>query len=90
MYRKSFDNKDVPVEVCRKVTGLMERFTSKAKLFKIMKNPPQPYNNINSNTLNQSIWELYQAKAQKEKSYLSKLAFWKTLYLNLSVSTQLN
>lgn len=82
------DTKDLRIafEVQRRVSGLMERFKSKAKLYDILKNPPNfLIEHCKCNALNQAIWNLYSSRVQKKKTYLRKLDLWKTTYLSLNV-----
>ncbi|KAK4883539.1 hypothetical protein RN001_006858 [Aquatica leii] len=68
-------------EIVRRVHGLMERFTSRAKLFKIDR--VLSYSGKMS-PLDRSIWELFYAKAQTQEIYLHKLSIWKKLFLHVT------
>lgn len=82
------DNKhQQPQDINRRVYGLMERFTSKAKLFRIVPNPPKLLCGGSWDQLNQSMWDVYTAKAQKEQTYMRKLELWRMLYIHINVRT---
>lgn len=85
--RQSHEKKELRItEMQRKVRGLMERFTSKAKLYQVDSYPYRMFDKSCYNKLNQAMWDLYSAKVQSKNTYLLKLEFWKTLYLSLHVS----
>ncbi|KAF5270352.1 hypothetical protein FQR65_LT05540 [Abscondita terminalis] len=70
-----------PEEIVRRVHGLMERFTSRVKLFKI--DPLISYCS-KITQLDRSIWELFYTKAQTQDIYLHKLSLWKKLFLHIT------
>ncbi|XP_017779095.1 PREDICTED: poly(A) RNA polymerase gld-2 homolog A-like [Nicrophorus vespilloides] len=70
-------------EIDRRVYGLMERFTSRAHMFKIPSKLPSCQQMNEFESLNQAIWEVYQVKGQKEITYLRKLDLWKSIYLSM-------
>lgn len=74
-----------PVEIERRVYGLMERFTSRAKLFEILPNPKGLTNGTHYDNLSCSIWGLYSVKAQTSETYVRKLQLWQSVYLTIRV-----
>lgn len=77
--------KPPPSDIERRVYGLMERFTSRAKLFEITSYPGDIWDD-----LSRSIWEVYTAKAQKAATYIKKLHLWQNVYLQIKVFYCLN
>lgn len=74
------------MEIERRVYGLMERFTSRAKLFEITPNPKDLTNGGPWDELNCAIWEVYSSKAQRAETYIKKLELWQSVYLLIRVS----
>ncbi|KAB0802132.1 hypothetical protein PPYR_04318 [Photinus pyralis] len=63
------------------ISGLVQRFTSRAKLFKTDLLSAK----VNKmNQLDKAIWDLFCAKAQSEETYLHKLDLWAKLFLHIT------
>lgn len=62
----------------------MERFTSKAKFFRI--DPLPPITSSQTSQLDQAIWDLFTAKAQTQITYFRKLELWRRVYLHITVN----
>lgn len=72
-------------DIERRVYGLMERFTSRAKLFEITRNPENLTGGGPWDELSREIWNVYNAKAQKATTYIKKLQLWQSVYLQMKV-----
>lgn len=84
---KQHDIRKPSNEIERRVYGLMERFTSRAKLFEITQYPENLTrgSNILWDNLSLTIWDVYSAKAQKATTYIKKLELWQNVYLQIKV-----
>lgn len=70
----------------RRAHGLVERFKSRSELMRINPNPPGLLHGGPWDQLNQAIWDVFTSKAQKEKTYESKISLWKNIFLYIRVS----
>lgn len=80
--------KPPPNEIERRVYGLMERFTSRAKLFEIRPYPEMLTTGGASvvwDELSRCIWDVYSVRAQTPATYIKKLQLWQTVYLQIKV-----
>ncbi|KAK5650983.1 hypothetical protein RI129_002012 [Pyrocoelia pectoralis] len=64
------------------IEGLIQRFKSKAKFFKTDMLLPSKIHKMNQ--LDQTIWDIFCAKAQSEETYLHKLDLWAKLFLHIT------
>nr|XP_023013226.1 poly(A) RNA polymerase gld-2 homolog A-like [Leptinotarsa decemlineata] len=67
----------------KRAHGLVERFRSKSNLMRIDPNPPGLLNGGPWDQLNQTVWDVFTSKAQKEDTYESKISLWKNIFLNI-------
>ncbi|XP_056641163.1 poly(A) RNA polymerase gld-2 homolog A-like [Diorhabda sublineata] len=74
-YKHSMDN------MIKRAHGLVERFKSRSNVMKIEPNPPTLSTGTLWDQLNQEIWNVFSSRAQKEKTYDSKIDLWKNLFL---------
>ncbi|CAG9818420.1 unnamed protein product [Phaedon cochleariae] len=65
----------------KRAHGLVERFKSRSDLMRIEPNPPGLLNGGPWDGLNQAVWDVFSSKAQKEKTYESKISLWKNIFL---------
>lgn len=85
------DNKRFhPQDINKRIYGLMERFSSRAKVLNAVITPLHLLCGGSWDQLNQSIWDVYTTKVQKEQTYIHKLELWRMVYIHISVSILLS
>ncbi|VEN51552.1 unnamed protein product [Callosobruchus maculatus] len=72
------DKSDV---MLRRAHGLVERFRSRAELMRIDPCPPRLLDGSPWDQLSQAVWDIFASKAQNEKTYETKIALWKNIFL---------